>query len=297
MPLRKIKSGLRRYPGVLARSFGRKVGIVPQPATPVEAHAYWRDHAIWQQADLAASWIGHASVLIRVGEVTILTDPVWSERIGLRVGNRVIGPERLLEVPGDVEHLPPVDVILLSHAHFDHFDRPTLERLAHPRTTVITATRTGSLVPAGFGRVMELASGHSRIVRGASIRAFEPQHWGARFGVDRYRGVNSYLIEHADKRIVVGGDTADTFAYRHVGRVDLAVMGIGAYEPWIDAHATPEQVWRMTEEMRARWLLPVHHSTFHLSDEPMEEPMERLLEAGDPDRIVQKAVGGMFTAA
>ncbi len=296
-PIRKIRSGLRRYPGVLVRSFGRKMGILPQPSAEVAAHAFWQEPAIWQAAELAASWVGHASVLLRVGDLTILTDPVWSERIGLRVGQRVIGPERLVDLPAEITDLPPIDLVLLSHAHFDHFDRPTLARLAHPRTTVITAYRTGSLVPPGFGRVIELASGHQQMLRGATITAFEPAHWGARFGVDRFRGVNSYLIEYAGKRVVFGGDTADTFAYRHVGRVNLALMGIGAYEPWIDAHATPEQVWRMTEEMKADWLLPVHHSTFHLSDEPIDEPMERLLTVGNHDRLVQQAIGGMFVAA
>ncbi len=97
--------------------------------------------------------------------------------------------------------------------------------------------------------------------------------------------------------MVVAGDTAHTAAFRQVRPVDLAIMGIGAYEPWIDAHATPEQVWRMSEEMQARWLLPVHHSTFHLSDEPVDEPMRRLLAVGDERRVIQKAVGGLFVAA
>lgn len=297
MHLRKIRSGLRRYPGVLARSLGRVMGTLPKPSATVQAHPFWRDHDIWRSADFAACWIGHASVLLRVGGLTLLTDPVWSERIGLRVGGRVIGPERLLGLPSPIDRLPPVDLILLSHAHFDHLDRPTLESLASKDTTVITARNTASLVPGGFRKVMPLAHGRRYRVRDVRITAFSPHHWGARFAWDRHRGVNSYIVDHRGRRIVIGGDTADTTAYNAVGPVDLAVMGIGAYEPWIDAHATPEQVWRMTEEMNARWLLPVHHSTFHLSDEPMDEPMQRLLSVCDQSRVIQKAAGDLFIAA
>ncbi len=273
------------------------MGRLPEPSTPVTTHAFWEDHRLWHEADLAVSWIGHASVLLRLGGLTILTDPVWSERIGVRLGQRTIGPERLLRVPSPITTLPPVDLILLSHAHFDHLDRPTLRALATRRTTVITARKTGSLVPSGFGRVVELEPGGEVHCQGACISALVPRHWGARFAWDRHRGVNSYLITLRGQRVVVAGDTADTAAFQHVKPVDLAIMGIGAYEPWVDAHATPEQVWRMVEEMQARWLLPVHHSTFDLSDEPVDEPMRRLLAVGDEGRVIQKAIGGLFVAA
>ncbi len=298
MPVRKIKSALRRYPAAFARSLGRTVRApLPKPRMRVISHEFWRNHDIWHGHHFAASWIGHSSVLIRLGDLTILTDPVWSERIGMRLAGRVFGPERLIETPGPLASIPPVDLILLTHAHFDHLDRPTLRRLVSPQTTVITAWNTGLLIPRGFCQVREVQWGACTSVGSVHVTAWKPDHWGARKVWDRYCGFNAYVIEHKGRRIFFAGDTAETSAFDEIGSVDLAIMGIGAYEPWDDAHATPEQVWRMARRMPARWLLPVHHSTFELSDEPIDEPMQRLLQAAPADRVVCRSVGELFTAA
>src|SRR6185369_15865072 len=113
------------------------------------------------------------------------------------------------------------------------------------------------------------------------------QHWGARTFYDHHRGFNAYLIEGDGKRILYGGDTAYHTGFKGIGKVDLAIFGIGAYDPYIQAHATPEQAWDMANHVRAERLLPMHHSTFRLSHEPMGEPIQRLLDAAgkDPERI------------
>jgi L-ascorbate metabolism protein UlaG (beta-lactamase superfamily) len=282
------QSGLRRYPAALRRSLR-----LPNPGL-ASAHGSSAD---FSNVETGGLWLGHASTLLRVAGSTILTDPVLSSRIGVRVGSLTLGLDRLRPPPMDLHSLPPIDVVLLSHAHFDHLDRPTLQRLANPRTTVITAHRTTRLVPAGFGRVIELDWGQQFTIAGVTYAAIRPAHWGARRWLDATRGYNSYLIRGADRRVFFAGDTAFTTSFRDLGPVDLAIMGIGAYDPWIHAHASPEEAWAMANAMRARCIMPVHHSTFELSDEHVDEPMERLLEVArhETDRVVAHEPGKLWT--
>ena len=255
----------------------------------------------WERRDLAAAWLGHATVLLRVGGMTILTDPVLSNRVGVGLGLFTGGPRRLVGPALSLRELPKIDLILISHAHFDHLDRPTLARLP-TRTPVVTAHQTGDLVrDLGFRRVTELHWGDElELDNGVKIAALEVAHWGARTFYDMHRGFNAYLIETAAgparRRVLYGGDTAYTEGFKEVGDVDLAIFGIGAYDPYVAAHATPEQAWAMAEHVKAKYVLPMHHSTFKLSFEPDHEPMQRLLAAAgsQSDRIVVREIGGQW---
>ena len=251
-----------------------------------------------EAADVAygAAWLGHAGILLRQGGTTVLVDPVLSERIGPRIGGRVIGPGRLQDAPVGVEGLPEVDAVLITHAHFDHLDRPTLEMLARRGTVVVTSRRTRRLIPRGFGSVVELHWDGVVEVGGLRVSALRPEHWGGRTAIDVVRGCNSYLIESDDRRTLTPGDTADTTEFESVGAVDLAAFGIGAYSPSEHHHATPEQVWEMFKGMPGERLLPVHHSTFEISGEHVDEPMERLLRAarGEESRLIQVAPGALW---
>jgi len=256
------------------------------------------DHAA-HTGPLVASWLGHATTLMRLGDKWILTDPVFSGRIGVRIGARTFGVPRLLPAV-DPALLPPLDLILISHAHFDHLDRPSLACLASQHTQVITATNTSRLIPGGFGSVTELPWDESLQVGPLTIRAMRPNHWGARTAWDRHRGFNSYVLETKDRRVLYAGDTAFTENFADVcGKqgVDLTLFGIGAYNPWIRAHANPEQVWEMHNAAGGNFLLPIHHSTFKLSDEPLDEPMQRLEAAAAHDRarIVAPGLGALWT--
>ena len=259
-----------------------------------EARAPDSPWSAYEALPLAGTWIGHATVLLRIGGMWAITDPVFSHRIGVKLGPLTLGVERLSPPNLRPEMLPPIDLVLISHAHFDHLDKPSLRQLISDTTTVITSSKTSRLIPRGFGDVREAHWGQSVRVGPLTIHALKPQHWGARTAWDRHRGYNSYVLEAtrgvglAPTRVLYAGDTAYTRAYERVGGVDLSVFGIGAYDPWIHAHATPEQVWEMHEQAGARYLLPIHHSTFKLSDEPVGEPMKRLLAAAGNDhgRIV-----------
>ena len=114
------------------------------------------------------------------------------------------------------------------------------------------------------------------------VRAFRVNHWGARLQYDNYRGYNGYVLEREGRRVVFAGDTAFTkdFEYLRDGRpCDLAIMGIGAYQPWIRVHCNPEQAVAMANAAGARHIMPVHHQTFKLSFEPFREPIERFVQA------------------
>jgi L-ascorbate metabolism protein UlaG (beta-lactamase superfamily) len=261
---------------------------------PAPAHPRWQD---WPDTGVHAAWIGHSTVLLKIEGITLITDPVFSERCGLRVGPVTIGLKRLVEPALLIPHLPRLDVILLSHAHMDHFDLPSLRALADRGTTVVTARSTSDLLrPRRYTAVHELGWGEEIRVGPLKLRGLAVNHWGARVRTDTWRGYNGYLIEAGRHRVLFAGDTADTREFRALKTsrpVDLALIPIGAYDPWIHAHCTPEQAMRMCNEAGAEHLLPIHHQTFQLSREPLTEPIERFLDAAGQhgDRVLTRFIG------
>ena len=176
---------------------------------------------------------------------------------------------------------------------------PTLSRLPK-RSRVVASRGLHDLVDdLGFARVDELSWGESLRIDALTITAQPVKHWGARTFYDTHRGYGAFLLEGDGRRVLYGADTAYHEDWRGMGKVDLAIVGIGAYDPYIAAHANPEQALAMADHVRAERVLPMHHSTFKLSHEPMTEPIERILTAAgkDADRIVVRDVGGMWTDA
>jgi L-ascorbate metabolism protein UlaG (beta-lactamase superfamily) len=254
----------------------------------------------WPDCGLFAAWLGHSTVLLKIDGTTILTDPVFGKRVGVNLRLLTVGPKRLVAPALSIAELPKIDVVLLSHAHMDHFDLPSLRRLESRGTAVVTAARTADLLSVRrYGGVAELGWGQRVAVGPFEIRAFQVNHWGARLGRDLYRGYNGYTIASGRYRVLFGGDTAATPAFsalRTSHGYDLAIMPVGAYNPWIRYHCTPEQAWRMAEDAGAEFFLPVHHQTFPLSREPYLEPIERVAEAAGrhPDRVALHRVGQEF---
>ena len=285
--LRRAAPGFFRE---LAREYHRETVPAPQSPHPLD----------WADVGLHAAWLGHSTVLMKLDGFTILTDPVFSLRVGLNLGPLTVGIKRLVDVAAHVKDLPKVDLILLSHAHMDHFDLPSLRLLEKKATCVITADRTTDLLrPKRYARVHELRWDATVQIGPASVRAVEVNHWGARFRSDVYRGYNGYVIEAGRHRILFGGDTAYTDSFKRIRssqRLDLAIMPIGAYDPWIRVHCNPEQAWAMATHAGAEHILPVHHQTFHLGRERIYEPIERLLAAAgsDRDRICVHEIGEEF---
>jgi len=257
----------------------------------------------WNDARVTVAWIGHATVLINFFGIKILTDPVLFPRIGIRLPGLTIGPKRLTAPALEFQELSTINVVLLSHAHFDHFDLRTLNRFDE-NTSVITASNTRDLLRwTRLRDITELRWDERTTLKTAAgdidIIALRVKHWGARKQRDTYRGYNGYLLERKGRRIIFAGDTAmtDSFAeLRRHGEVDLAIMSIGAYNPWIRSHCTPEQAVEMADAAGARFIMPVHHQTFRLSFEPLREPIERFQVAlrDQPERIALREIGETF---
>lgn len=247
-----------------------------------------------------AAWIGHSTVLLKIDGITILTDPVFSRKVGIPLGPVTLGIKRLVEPALPIKDLPRIDLILLSHAHMDHFDVPSLRRLESRSATVVTATATSDLLRVQrYGRVQELGWNESARVGSLTIRAFRVNHWGARMGTDTHRGYNGYTIEAGGHRVLFGGDTALTDSFqglRNRRPYDLAIMPVGAYDPWIHYHCSPEQAWRMAHNAGFDFFLPVHHQTLLLSREPYLEPIERVYSAAGryADRVAVRQIGQEF---
>ena len=185
----------------ISKEYSRE--IAPAPNRP--------DPKTWPDTGLHAAWLGHSTVLLKVDGFTILTDPVFGARVGLSFGPVTIGIKRLVDVATPIKELPPIDLIVLSHAHMDHFDLPSLRHLEHERTRVVTATHTADLLrPKRYAQVYELRWKESTQAGAARVTAFEVAHWGARMRSDVYRGYNGYVIDVGNRSIVFGGDSAYT---------------------------------------------------------------------------------------
>lgn len=231
----------------------------------------------------------------------IITDPALFRRIGADTCLGTIGPKRLVAPALSPGQLPPIDLVLLSHAHMDHMDLPTLRALpGRPRT--VTAYATEDLLehtqPA---HPIALRWGErARVVTSngdAEVQAFEVKHWGARWRHDRYRGYNGYVVAREGKKIIFGGDTAwiDSFrGLRTAGPFEFAIMPIGSYQPWVSAHCSPEQAVGMANDAGADYLLPIHFKTFAFGREGTTEPMIRLQAALESQRIGWREVGETF---
>jgi L-ascorbate metabolism protein UlaG (beta-lactamase superfamily) len=282
------------FSGAPARPSWNDTDREARPTAAIPIPASWSDNAI------TLAWLGHATVLINFYGVWILTDPAIFPRIGVDLWITTVGMRRHTPCALLPSQLPAIDLVLVSHAHFDHLDTASLAAISG-RPAVVMAPHTADLLPrAHYSSVHELRWRDLLRVstpRGdVDVRAIEVNHWGARLGSDTYRGYNGYIITREGHSLLFGGDTARTSAfagYRVYGPFDAAIMPIGAYDPWIDAHCTPEQSVAMANAAGARLFVPIHHKTFQLSDDRFGEPIERTAAAlaQETDRLVVRDVG------
>ena len=253
--------------------------------------------ATWPSDALTIANLGHATLLMNFYGVRVISDPTLFDRVGLALDSIVtFGPHRYVAPPLQPAALGPLDVILVTHAHMDHLDLPSLEALPKSATVIACAKCAALIRPLGFSDVRELNWGESTTVKGLTVTAMAARHWGKRwppYGVEY--GFNSYVLDRGSHRMLLACDSAytDVFAALASRPPEVAAFSIGAYDPWIRNHADPEQVWAMFRQTGARYLVPIHWGTFRLSKEPMDEPLRRLLEdSGDrADAIVLREIG------
>ena len=245
------------------------------------------------------TWIGHSSLLFIHDGVSVLTDPVFSERAS---PFGFAGPKRVVPPAYSAETLPPVDIAVISHAHYDHLDMPGLRRLAarQPHIRFVVPLGLARYVRrAGFDDVVEIDWWQSDSRDGVTVTAAPLRHWSSRSLFDRNKTLwAAFMIRFADGfQFYFGGDTGygeDFVETRdRLGAPDFAAIPIGAYEPrdfMRESHCTPEEAVRIFRDLDAGQAIAVHWGTFKLTLEPMAEPPKRLekalAEAGiDPARF------------
>jgi L-ascorbate metabolism protein UlaG (beta-lactamase superfamily) len=289
---RMLLAGGAGFTALAATSLVSRAAMASAPRQP--------QPRLWPDRGFFGAWLGHATVLLKIDGFTIITDPMFSSVAGVHLGPFSFGIRRSIAPALAPQDLPRPDLILISHVHMDHLDIPSMRALEDKRTQVVMASDTSDLVRGRrYGLVRELRWGGVTMVGPVRIRAFEVKHWGARVRTDTYRGYNGYILECGRYRVLFGGDTAmsDSFAtVRRTKPFDVALMPIGCYNPWRANHCTPEEALAMANAAGAERIVPIHHLTFDLSNEPWEEPLDRLLTATGraEDRVIVRRVGDEF---
>ncbi len=250
--------------------------------------------------EVGVSFIGHSSFLIQMGGKNILIDPVYA--------NWLIVLRRLRHPGIRFKDLPPIDLVLLTHAHMDHLHRPTLARVARrlrrangSAPEVVVPWGNEDLVKTlGFSRVQTLRWWETATVQGLDITLTPCRHWGTRWFKDSHRGFGGYVLRSGKQVLYNSGDTAYFEGFRQIGKrfqPQIALLPIGAYYPdsFRSVHTSPEDALQAFEDLGASTMIPMHYGTFRLSHEPMEEPVPRLLDSaarlGIAERVCVVAEG------
>jgi L-ascorbate metabolism protein UlaG (beta-lactamase superfamily) len=239
-------------------------------------------------ADAAVTWFGHSSALIEIDGYRVLADPVWSERCS---PSRTAGPRRMHPVPSQLDALPAVDAVIVSHDHYDHLDIDTIAVLAQTQWCKF-------FVPLGVGahlrdwnipsdRIVELDWNAEAQVDELRLVCTPARHFSGRFLTRNTTLWSSWAVIGPRHRAFFGGDSGYTGSFAEVGGeygpFDLTMMPVGAYHPgWPDIHMNPEEAVRAHLDLADRshsLLVPIHWGTFRLAPHPWSEPVERLLAA------------------
>lgn len=253
----------RLVPGMFRRRAGNVLEPVLAPPDPDKVRV---------------TWIGHASFFLQFAGHSVIVDPNWA---------KWHGPVKRSRVPGlDLHGVPKVDLVLVTHAHFDHLHKPTL-RILQAREGIVVPLGSRSLVKyLGFPAIHEMKVWDELCFDNLEIIHTPSHHWGARFLHDTHRDFGGYIVRAGGKSVFHCGDSAYFEGFREIGsryEIDIALMPIGAYDTpsGRDVHMNPEDAVRAFVDLNAKMLIPMHYGTFPLGNEPLDEPLGRLLAEAD----------------
>jgi L-ascorbate metabolism protein UlaG (beta-lactamase superfamily) len=275
---------------------GRRTPARPLPSmNPLEG---WRRRP---GSGLRATWLGHSTVLIEIDGIRLLTDPVWGPRASPL---RLAGPKRFQPVPVPLRAMPPVDLVIISHDHYDHLDYPTIRALARSDVPFVTSLGVGAHLEAwGIApeRITELDwwESHDLPTRGVRVTAAPAQHFSGRTTKSRNATLwSSFVVRSERHGVFFSGDTGLTTEYEDIrtrlGPFDLVMLEIGAWNAaWGDMHLGPENALKALALLGGSAFLPVHWGTFALGMHAWDQPAEVLLELGSRNgtRLVMPRLG------
>ena len=274
-----------------ARQFGRLVRHSAVTPRVGQSHK----PILVSDGQMGVTFVGHATFFLQLGGESVIVDPNFA---------RWLFVLKRLRQPGvKIKDLPAIDLVLITHAHFDHLHRPSLRALVHhtkrrrgSAPTIVVPGQVFDLVSdLGFRDVVELNWWSSYRHRDLTITHVPSRHWGARILRDAHRGYGGYVLRGGKHSVYHAGDTAYFSGFREIGQrlaPQLALLPIGAYNPptFRNVHTNPADATRAFLDLNSRWMVPMHYGTFRLSHEPMEEPLQLLEQeaeaAGISDRVL-----------
>jgi len=232
------------------------------------------------------TWLGHAGFLIQIGGQNILVDPNWA---------LWHGPVKRVRLPSvTAAGLPYIDLVLITHAHFDHLHLPSLRAIAAGQPVIVPEGVGGILKRCAFSRIIELGCWETLHFRNLEITLTPARHWGARMIHDTFRKFGGFLIRDDRRTVFHCGDSSLFDGFTEIGKradIDIALMPIGAYDApsGRPVHLNPEEALDAFEMLDARCMIPMHYGTFPLGGEPIDEPVQRL-EKATFDRDIEDRV-------
>jgi L-ascorbate metabolism protein UlaG (beta-lactamase superfamily) len=250
--------------------------LIPHLLAPRQPRGTSTLHGNLEAHQTGVTWLGHAGFLLHIGGKNILVDPLWA---------LWLGPLKRFSHPSlAARDLPYIDLVLITHAHFDHLHLPSLRTIAAGQPIIVPQGVGNVVKSCAFSRIIEMDYWQSLRIAGLDITFTPTKHWGARFIHDTYRKFGGYLISDRHHTVFHCGDSSMFDGFQEIAKrspIDVALMPIGAYQPpsGRPVHMNPEEALAAFDMLGAKQMVPMHYGSYPISGEPLHEPEARLREA------------------